>query len=412
MVSASGADPGSTTGEVPADAGARAGARARRRMRAVPPVPPVLVGATAWSWRLLLVAGAVVALLALVRYFALVTLPVAGALLLCALLHPVTAWLRRRGWPRTLATAATLLVALAVIVGVLCFAVTRALAGWSSLIDQAGASTTEVAALLQKVPGASTVDLAGLEQRVLTKLQGHYVVVAQEVLDAATTATEAVTGVIITVFTTFFFLHQGEEMFAWCVRLLPRGVQPSLCGAGHRAWRTLTGWVGGTVTIAAVHAVVIGTVLAVLGVPLALPLALVVFLASLLPIVGIFVGGLLSIGVTLISTGPLAALVVLVAIIIEDQVEAHLLEPFIVGRAVRLHPVVLVLSLAAGTVVGAMASRASIEQAKGVLMAQRGIDADAAFALLATTSQDTNVKLREVAAQVIATADGDGLARP
>lgn len=315
-------------------------------------VPLALAGATAWSWRLLLVAGAVVALLALVKFFALVALPVAGAFLLCALLHPITAWLRRRAWPRALATATTLLVALVVVGAVLYFAAVRALAGWSTLIGQAAVTTTQITGLLEKVPGASSVDLAGVEQRVLTTLQGNYVVVAQDLMTAATTATEAVTGVIITIFVTFFFLYQGDKMFAFTVRLLPHGVQPSICGAGYRAWHTLTGWVSGTVTIAIIHGIVIGTVLEIVGVDLALPLALVIVLASLLPIVGIIIGGLLAVGVTLLSQGPLAALVVLLAIVVEDQIEAHLLEPFIVGRAVRLHPVVLVLSLAAGTVVG------------------------------------------------------------
>lgn len=280
------------------------------------------------------------------------SLPVAGAFLLCGLLHPVTAWLRRRRWPRGAAAGATLLVAVTVIGAVLCFAASRALAGWSAPIGQATVTTTQITGLLEKVPGASSVDLAGVEQRVLTRLQGSYVVVAQDLVTAATTATEAVTGVIVTVFVTFFFLYQGDKMFSFTVRLMPRGVQPSVCGAGYRAWRTLTGWVSGTVIIAIIHGVVIGTVLEILGVPLALPLALVIVLANLLPIVGIIIGGTLAIGVTFLSQGPLAALVVLLAIAVEDQIEAHLLEPFIVGRAVRLHPVVLVLSLAAGTVIG------------------------------------------------------------
>lgn len=333
-------------GELPGTEGEPRGGRSPVR------VPLALAGATAWAWRLLLVAGAVVALLALVKFFALVTLPVAGAFLLCALLHPVTARLRRRGWPRAAATAATLLVAVAVIGGVLYFAATQALAGWSGLIGQASATTTQITGLLEKIPGASSIDLAGVEQRVQTALQGKYLLVVEDMVTAATTATEAATGVIITVFTTFFFLAQGDRMFAFTVRLLPGGIQPSICGAGYRAWRTLTAWVGGTVVIAVIHGIVIGSVLKIVGVPLALPLALLIVLASFLPVVGVLIGGLLSVGVTLLSQGPVTALVVLLVVIVEDQLEAHLLEPFIVGRAVRLHPVVLVLSLAAGAAVG------------------------------------------------------------
>ena len=347
-------EPGQAGGDEPRRAGGaeRAGARPGAGAPTRAGVPAGLAGATAWSWRLLVVVGAVVALLALLRFLALVTLPVAGALLLSALLHPVTAWLRRHGWTPLPATAATLLVAVAAVGGVLWFAVTRALAGYQALVSQAAAATTRATALLEKVPGASSLDLATVQQRVLTALRGHYLLVVDDAMAAATMATEAVTAVILTVFTTFFFLHQGERMFASTVRLLPRGVRPSIHGAGHRAWRTLTGWVGGTVVLALVHGVVIGSVLEIVGVPLALPLALLVVLASLLPVVGVFIGGLLSVGVTLLSVGPTAALVVLLAVVAEDQVEAHLLEPFIVGRAVRLHPVVMVLSLTAGAVVG------------------------------------------------------------
>ena len=312
---------------------------------------PGLAGAAAWSWRVLLVVGAGVALLALLRFFALVVLPLCFAVLLTALLKPVTSRLRRHGMARALSTVVSLLVAVVVIGGLGWFATTQVVAGYPSLVRGAGSSIGQLTDLVQKVPGTSSLGLDAIERRAISEIRGNAAAVASSVVAAGTAVGEVVTALVVTVFATFFFVDQGDRIFAWLVRLLPSGVQPSACGAGYRAWYVLSGWIGGTAVVAVIHGVVIGVVLAALGVPLALPLALVITVGSFLPVIGIFIGGALAVVVALLAEGWVIALVVLLVVVAEDQLEAHLLQPLVVGRAVRLHPVAIVVALTAGAVV-------------------------------------------------------------
>ena len=317
---------------------------------APPRVPPALGGGAAWSWRVLLVVGAAVALLALLRFFALVVLPLCFAVLLTALLKPVTSRLRRHGMARALSTVVSLLVAVVVIGGLGWFATTQVIAGYPSLVRGAGSSIAQLGDLVQEIPGTSSLGLDAIERRAVADLRGNAATVASSVVAAGTAVGEVVTALVVTVFATFFFVDQGDRIFAWLVRLLPSGVQPSACGAGYRAWYVLSGWIGGAAVVAVIHGVVVGIVLFALGVPLALPLALIITVGSFLPVIGIFIGGALAVVVALLAKGWVIALVLLL-VVAEDQLEAHLLQPLVVGRAVRLHPVAIVVALTAGAVV-------------------------------------------------------------
>ena len=320
----------------------------------IPRVPPVLAGATAWSWRLLLVAGAVTALLALLRYFSLVTLPICGAILLAALLNPVRSRLRRRGWSRGLSTSLALLAAAVVLGGIGWIATTQTIAGYPALVRQATSTVDTLGGQVAALPGASLFNVPAIETQALTWLQAHASAVAggtlTGILTAGASAARAAAGLIVMVFATFFFVHQGDKIFAWTVRLFPTSVHRSIAGAGYRAWYTLAGWIGGTAIVAAINGTVIGAVLAILGVPLAVALGLVIAVGSFLPVAGIFIGGAIAVLVAFFAQGPVIALVVLVVIVVEHQLEAHLLQPLVVGRAVRLHPLAIVIALTAGAV--------------------------------------------------------------
>lgn len=317
-------------------------------------VGPGLAGAAAWSWRVLLVVGAVVAALALLRFLSLVVLPFCIAVLLAALLSPVTAWLRRRGLGRALATLVSLLLGVVVLGGLLWFATTQVVAGYPALAKQAGALVGQTTALVQNIPGTSSLGLDAIEKKALAEIQANASGIAGGVLAAGTAIGELGTALVVTIFLTFFFVDQGDRIFAWAVRLFPRGVQPSICGAGYRAWYVLSGWIGGTALVAAIHGVVLGVVLALFGVPLALPLGLIIFVGSFLPVVGIFIGGALAVLVALLDQGWLVALVIALIIVAESELEAHLLQPLVVGRAVRLHPVAIVVALTVGAVVAGL----------------------------------------------------------
>lgn len=155
---------------------------------------------------------------------------------------------------------------------------------------------------MQKILGTSSFGLDTIEKKVLAEVQANVSGIAAGVLAAGTAIGEVGTGLVVTIFMTFF-VDQGDRIFAWAVRLLPAGVQPSLCGAGYRAWYVLSGWIGGTALVAAIHGVVLGVVLALFGVPLALPLGLIIFIGSFLPVVGIFIGGALGVLVALLDKG-------------------------------------------------------------------------------------------------------------
>jgi predicted PurR-regulated permease PerM len=278
----------------------------------------------------------------------LVVLPVAFSMLLAALLHPLVLLLRRVGFPRPLATWGTLIITFLVLTAIGFFVVQRASSDYQQLVSQVDDVAGQLRHYVQKIPGSNNLQLQDLQNRLLTTFKSHTSAVASGLLTAGTVLGEALTGLIVTFFVTFFFLDEGDRMWSWIVRLFPVDVQPSIRGAGYRAWHVLSGWVVGTAIIAAFHGVVIGTVLFLLGVPLAVPLAVMVFLGSFIPIIGAVLFGGLAVLVTLVAQGPIAAVVLLAVLLVENQIEAHLLQPFIVGRAVRLHPVTIVVALTGG----------------------------------------------------------------
>ena len=162
------------------------------------------------------------------------------------------------------------------------------------------------------------------------------------------TAADIGTGFFIVLFSTFFMLSGGDRIWAWVVRLFPRTARSRVNGAGVRAWATLTAYVRATVIVAITDGAGVGIAAAVLGVPLALPLGVLVFLGAFVPIVGALVTGIVAVLVALVAKGPVVALVMLGAVIAVQQLESHVLQPFLMGRAVAVHPLAVILSIAAG----------------------------------------------------------------
>ncbi|MGV8846425.1 AI-2E family transporter [Tessaracoccus sp.] len=318
---------------------------------AVPSVSPSLILAAGWAWRLLLVAGAFVALAMLLRSLYLVTLPVFFAILLTALLHPVAALLRRWGFSRLSSTLTALAVALVVVGGIGWFVVSQAVANSQDLGSQVQALLTQAQGYAEKLPFVNSGQLKDLSTSLVSFLETNSATLAKDAVSVGSATAETATGLILAVFLTFFFLNEGDGIWGWLVRLAPKHAQASVLGAGHRAWSVVSGWVLGTALIAAFHGIVMGIVLMVLGVPLAVPLGVLVFVGSFVPVVGVLVFGGLSVVVTLLTQGWVFALIVFGVLIATGQVEAHVLQPFIVGRAVRMHPVAIVLSLTTGALI-------------------------------------------------------------
>ena len=161
---------------------------------------------------------------------------------------------------------------------------------------------------------------------------------------------EILGGIVLTLFVTFFLLKDGERIWAWLTRAFGAEGSQRADRAGRAAWRSVVFYVRGTLLVAAIHSIVIGSTLTIMGVPLVAPLAVLVFLGAFIPLVGILLAGALVILITLAAKGWLAALIVLCVFIAEDQLESHLLQPLVVGRIVRLHPLAIILVLAVGGV--------------------------------------------------------------
>jgi predicted PurR-regulated permease PerM len=292
------------------------------------------------------VGAAVWFVVTFVAHLAVVWVPVVLSLLLAALLKRPTLWLRRR-MPRWLAALLVLLGALLAVAGV-GYVISLRVAGQSQeLVNQA----QDVLARLQdRVSSLPAIGAGGgsVVQRISGYVQAHGSTIVSGAFTAGTYAVEFVTGLVLTFFLTLFLLMDGDRMWAWLVRLLPRRAQPPANGAGHAAFRVLSGWITGTAIIALIHGVVIGLTLWLLGTPLAVVLAVLVFIGSFIPIIGAFVFGGFAVLVTLVTQGLVAAAILLGVLIVENLLEGHVYQPLIMGRTVRLHPVAILLGLAVG----------------------------------------------------------------
>jgi putative heme transporter len=313
-------------------------------------VPPGVRATAAWAWRIVAIALAVYVVLTVIARIRVVVIPLAIALLLAALLQPLAAVLVKRGMRPALATAITLLSGF---IGI-------GLLGW--LVEEQfrnglGDLTTQINGGIDKVQDWLINGPLGLSQQQINdyvdsarrSLSENRSRLTSGALGAAGTVGEILTGALLTLFATVFFIKDGRKIWTWIVRLFPRGSRERIAGAGERAWRTLISYVHATLAVAFVDAVGIGVGAAILGVPLALPLAVIVFLFSFIPIVGATVSGLIAVLVALVAKGPVTALILLGVVLLVQQVEGHVLQPLLLGRAVKVHPLAIVFGIATGT---------------------------------------------------------------
>jgi predicted PurR-regulated permease PerM len=314
-------------------------------------VPNGLRIAAAWSWRLIVVLVALYGLLNAMAYIAVVVVPVIVALMLAALLQPGAAGLVHRGWPRSLAAFAMLLVGVAVVAGIITLVVERFNAGFSDLADQVSQGIGQVQTFVVRtfpITRGQLEDAVGQIQDTLVENQGT---IAAGALTTAATLGEVFTGIVLALFTLFFFLKDGRSIWLWLVGLFPADSRAFIDEAARRSWRTLISYVRATVAVALVDAIGIGIGLAVLRVPLVIPLAALVFLGAFIPIIGGFLAGSVAVLVALVSKGPIIALIAFGVVVAVMQLEGHVLQPLLLGRAVRVHPLAVVLAIAAGLLI-------------------------------------------------------------
>jgi len=319
-------------------------------------VPRLLRITAELGWRLLVVVAAVYVLGWVASYVAAVVIPVAVALLLAALLSPAVHRLQTHSVPRGLATALVMTGGLALLGGVLTFVVITFIRGVPALAAQLSTSVTTVVAWLINGPlQLSTAQLSGVQAQVLATLSANQSAITAGALTTAATIGEILTETLLVLFTLIFFLHGGPGVWQFLLGVVPNDVRTRVDVAGRRGIAALVSYVRATAVVAVVDAIAIGIGLGVLGVPLAVPLAALVFLGAFVPIIGAVIGGGVAVLVALVANGPVAALIVLGIIVAVMQLEGHVLQPLLLGRAVKLHPLAVVLAIATGLVVAGIA---------------------------------------------------------
>lgn len=329
----------------PLDADPRAGAPDAQA------VDPLVRKAAAWTWRLLVLLGGIMALLWLLNQLRVIVVPVALAAMLSALLGPAVDWLDRRGLARGGAVALTLLGSIAVFGGILTFVVSQFISGLPELVTQVEHSIDSATRWLTEGPphlSREQIDKAG--DTAITAIRDNQEKLTSGALSTAGTLAEILTGALLTLFTLIFLLYGGRSIYAFLLKIIPAASRERVRDAGRAGFSSLIGYVRATVLVALVDAIGIGAGLGIMGVPLALPLASLVFLGAFIPVVGAVVTGLLAVVVALLTKGVVYGLIALGLIIAIMQLEGHVLQPLLMGRAVSIHPLAVVLAIATGGV--------------------------------------------------------------
>jgi putative heme transporter len=327
----------------------------RRELTAGPPagVPHGLVVAAAVTWRVGVLALAVVAVGYVAGKLLLVVLPVIVAILLATLLVPLAHRLRDRGMHPRAAAALVVIAGVALIAIVLTLIVPPFVSELGNVGTSVQDGSREAGNLLHPL-GVAQGDVDKAIDDGVKSLKGSGGKLAGGVFSGALAALNLLAAVLLTLVLTFFFVKDGRRLWGWIAGLFGRH-RPAAEELGGRVWRALAGYVHGIALVALVDALLIGLALVVLGVPLAMPLTVLTFLASFFPVVGAVTVGLAAVLVALVAKGAGVAAILAVWILVVQQLDGNVMQPLLVGRRLELHPVVVLLALTAGGVVAGLA---------------------------------------------------------
>lgn len=307
--------------------------------------------AAAVSWRFLAIAAAIAVIVYALVHLRVVVLPVIVALLASTLLLPLVRWLKERNAPDALAAAAAMTAAVLLVVAVATAVAPSVADQFDELRPQAEEGIREASDVLAGPPfNVSDRELDQSVDEGIARLRENSGPLARGIQSGAVLLGEIVTGLIIAVLLTFFLLKDGERMWGYVIALVGQRSRHDADELGRRAYTALAGYIRGIALVGLVDAILIGIALAIIGVPLVVPLAIITFFAAFVPLIGAFVAGLVAVLIALVAGGVVDALLVLAAIIVVQQIEGHLLYPVLMARTVHLHPAVIVVALAAGGV--------------------------------------------------------------
>jgi predicted PurR-regulated permease PerM len=307
-----------------------------------------------WSWRIIAVAGVAVLLGLIVIQLQLIVIPFMIAILVSALLVPVVNFLTRHRWPKGLAVALAMIVTLGVVSGLIFLIISQIRSGFPDLQARSLTAYQDFRNFLSTTWNIDDADFNGYLNQAWDAIQTDSQALVSGALSLGSTAGHVAAGFLLTLFATLFILIDGAGIWQWVVRLFPRNARAAVDGSGRAGWLTLTTFVKVQILVAAVDAVGIGVGAWILGLffggfPLIIPIAVAVFLGSFIPVVGAVLTGAIAIFVALVYLGPVPALIMLGIVLLVQQVEGHILQPLVMGSAIKIHPLAVVFAVAAGS---------------------------------------------------------------
>ncbi|MCO7201976.1 AI-2E family transporter [Microbacterium sp. CnD16-F] len=319
-------------------------------------VPRGLKIATAYAWRFLVLAAAIAVLVWIVIQLRLLIIPLLAAILITALVWPLFSWLLQRRLPRWLALILTLLLTIAVVVGLLWIAIWQITRDAASVRDRTVQGIAQFRDYLIEGPlhltGGQIDDAV---RQAFGILQEQAQLLWSGALAIGSTLGHVATGILLTLFILICTLADGGGIWRWTVRLFPTRARAAVDGAGRAGWRTVINYARTQLLVATIDAIGIGLGAALLGVPLAAPIGVLVFLGAFVPFVGAVLTGALAVFLALVYNGPWIALWMLVIVLGVQQLEGHVLQPLLMGSAVKVHPLAVVLAVAGGAMVAGIA---------------------------------------------------------
>lgn len=312
--------------------------------------------AAAWSWRFLVIVAAGYVVLWILARFSVITIPLVIALLFAALASPMADALNRSGLPRALSAILTVVFGLGLVSLLLTFVGQQIAQGFSDLSEQVVDGLGEIRTWLREGPlQATDSQISDWISQVQLAIASSNEEVVSRATEVGAALTYVVAGFFIVLVATYFFLADGARIWAWVVRLFPRAARTRADSSGRAAWFSVTKFVRATVLVAFVDAVGIMLVAVLLKVPLAFAIGVLVFVSAFVPIVGATLSGAVAVLVALVAQGPVVALLMLLGVIVVQQLESNILQPFLMGRFVSVHPLGVLVAIGAGVVVAGIA---------------------------------------------------------
>lgn len=385
-------------------------------------VPQGMRIAAAWSWRMAIVLIVAAMLIWLLSKVTILLIPIMIATILASLLRPIVKSLKGIGVPQGLSVAIAEVGMIALVVGALFLVGRQMVVGFTDLSQQAIKGLIKIQDWLNAGPLAISNDqITKYLDEALAALQNNSNAILSGAVGVGSSLTHFAVGLLLTLFILLFFLLEGQDIWAFLVKFFPKRARPGVDGAARRGWTSLGNYARVQILVAAVDAIGIGAGAAIIQVPLALPLGVLVFVGSFIPVVGALVTGAVAVLLALVANGWVNALIMLGIVLLVQQLESHLLQPFIMGRAVSLHPVAVILAVAAGSgiagIMGALFAVPMLAVANSFIryIAGRGWERDPEMIALYGLPQpmpDAGADATEAAVSSLAATQSDGTTTP